>query len=178
MAWTDPSAGQTLTAAKVAELASYGVPIQAEKASATSRNTTTSPTADPELVIVLPANRTYDVRVALLVTAGNAAGDIRIAFGWTNTATVTYTGLGPVKTLASGTTGDGEFFSIGPDNTSTSTAVGYGASSTVTTVWADARVVTGGSNVTLSLLWSQDTSSATNSTLEAGSKMIARRANV
>jgi hypothetical protein len=178
MAWSDPSAGTTLTAAKVAELASYAVNIQAEKASPTSRNTTTSPAADPELVIVLPANRTYDVTAELIVTAGNAAGDIRVAFGWTNTATVTYTGLGPVKTLASGSTGDGEFFAIGPDNTTTTTAVGYGASTTATAVWIRARVVTGGSNVTLSLLWAQDTSSGTDSTVAAGSKMVARRANV
>jgi hypothetical protein len=176
MPWTDVSAGQTLTAAKLNELASYAVPIQAEKASATSRASTTTPTADPELAIVLPANRTYDIDLVLLVTAGNAAGDIRIAFGWTNTATVTYTGLGLIKTLASGSTGDAEMFAIGPDATTSTTAVGYGASTTTTSVVAFARVVTGGSNVTLSLLWSQDTSSGTNSTVEAGSKMIARRA--
>jgi hypothetical protein len=177
MAWSNPSAGTTLTAAKVAELASYAVPISAVKAGSTSRANTTSPTADPELVIVLPADQIYDVDVVLLATAGNAAGDIRVALGWTNTATVTITGIGPIKTLASGTTGDAEFFSAGPDATTPSTAIGYGASTTVTTLWLKARVVTGGSAVTLSLLWSQDTTSGTNSVVEAGSKMVARRSD-
>lgn len=178
MAWSDPSAGQKLTAAKIAELASYAVPIQAEKAGNTSRDTTTSPAADPELVLVLPANRTYDVELALIVTAGNAAGDIRVALGWSNTATVTYTGLGLVKTLASGSTGDAEMFALAPDAATSTTAVGYGASTTATSVEIRARVVTGGSAVTLSLLWSQDTSSGTPTVLGTGSKMVARRANV
>lgn len=178
MPWTPTAAGQTLTAAKLEDLASYAVPVQAEKAGDTSRNTTATVAADPDLVVVLGANRTYDVDAVLIVSsAANAAGDFRVAWGWTNTATVTFTAQGLTAALASGTIGDMETVASAPDGTTPSAEVTVGASTTRTTVVLPVRVVTGGSSVTLSLLWAQQASNANNTTLGAGSKIVARRAS-
>lgn len=176
MPWTPTAAGQTLTAAKVEDLASYAVPVQAAKAGDTSRNTTATAAADPDLVLVLPANRTYVVEAVLHVSsAANAAGDFRVSYSWTNTATVYVSGHALVNTLASGTTGDLEAVAQAADSTSPSADVNYGASTSRNTVTVWARVTTGGSNVTLTLQWAQQTSNANNTTLHAGSQLTAHR---
>jgi hypothetical protein len=177
--YTLPVAGQTITAALWAELASYAVPITAYKAGDTNRASTITSTADPDLVIVLPANRTYEVEITMYVTsAANAAGDFRFALGWTNTATVTLGGHGIHISVASGSSADLEALGIAADTTTPTSDIGIGASTTRTTVKGWATVVTGGSNVTLSLLWAQASSNANNTTLLTGSSIVARRANV
>lgn len=177
MAWTPTSAGQTLTATKVEDLASYGVPIQAVKAGDTARSLDATSTADPDLVIVLPANRTYMVEAILHESsAANAVGDFRTAAGWTNTATVTVAAIGlNAAGLASGSIGDAEAVAQAADSTSPTGDISYGASTTRNTVVRWFRVVTGGSNVTFSLLWGQQTSNASATTLHAGSSLTARR---
>jgi hypothetical protein len=179
MPYTLPSAGQTITAAMWAELASYAVPISAYKAGDTVRVSTATATADPDLVIVLPANRTYDVEITMYVTTEtNAAGDFRFGLGWTNTAAVTYGVQGLHISLASGSSGDLEAVGYAPDSTTPVTETAIGASTTRCVVKAWATVVTGGSNVTLSLLWAQVFSNADDTILRAGSSIVARRANV
>lgn len=82
-------------------------PVSATKAAATSRNTTVSNLADPDLSIPLLAGATYNLLLQLyLSSAANAAGDFRGAFSWTGTASVTVGGLGLVTGLASGGSGD------------------------------------------------------------------------
>lgn len=176
MPYTPPSAGQTITAAMWAELASFAVPVQAVKAGDTSRNTTTTATADPDLVIVLPANRTYLVDASLsVISAANAAGDFKCGFEWTNTATLYVLGWGlSAAGLASGSITDLEAVAQTVSSTPT-IAIAYGASTTPTAVLRRVRVVTGGSNVTLSMTWAQQTSNGNNTTLQAGSSITARR---
>jgi hypothetical protein len=165
--YTLPVAGQTITAALWAELASYAVPITAYKAGDTNRASTITSTADPDLVIVLPANRTYEVEITMYVTsAANAAGDFRLG------------GHGIHISVASGSSADLEALGIAADTTTPTSDIGIGASTTRTTVKGWATVVTGGSNVTLSLLWAQASSNANNTTLLTGSSIVARRANV
>lgn len=178
MPYTPPSAGVTWTAAMVADLASYAVPIRAEKAGDTSRASTAVSAADPDLVIVLPASRTYDVEITMHVTsAANAAGDFRFGLGWTNTATVTLGGHGLHIALASGTSADLEALAYVPDTSTPTGDIGVGASTTRTVVKGWATVVTGGSNVTLSLLWAQAASNVNNTTLLTGSSIVARRSS-
>lgn len=180
MAWSDPSAGTTLTAAKVAELATYAVPIEASKASdsaALASDATLN--ADPDLVIVLPASRTYDVDGWMIhSSAANAAGDIQFGWSWTNTATVTMYGLGPHNSMASGSQSDVESIARAADTTSPTAGTPYGASTTPTNSHIRARVVTGASPVTLTLNWAQATSNVSGTTLHAGSYISARRVNV
>lgn len=178
MPWVPTSAGQTLTAAKFEDLASYAVPITAVKASDTSVNTDGTVNSDPELVIVLPANRTYDIEVVIHATsAANAAGDLRVAYAWTNTATVTRGGDGLALALASGTSADLNAPALAADTTSPTSDLTYGVSTTRTVVREVLTVVTGGTAVTLTLQWAQETSNANNTTVLTGSKMIARRSS-
>lgn len=176
MAWTPTAAGQTLTSAKLEDLASYGVPLHVHKSSDLSRNNDGTSTADPDLVVVLLANRTYVVEAILHESsAANAAGDFRAAWGWTNTATVYIGALGlNAAGLASGTIADVEAVAQ-VVTVSPSTGIAYGASTSRNTVIRKALVVTGGSNVTFTLLWGQQTSNGNNTTLHAGSSMTARR---
>jgi hypothetical protein len=180
MTWTDPSAGQTLTAAKLAELATYSVRIEASKASDSPALTSDATlNADPDLVIVLPANRTYDVDGWMIhSSAANAAGDIQFGWSWTNTATVTMYGLGPHNSMASGSQSDLESIARAADTASPTAGTPYGASTTSTNTHLRARVVTDASAVTLTLNWAQATSNASGTTLHAGSYISARRANV
>lgn len=179
MAWADVSAGQIATATKFNELATYGVPIEASKASGTARTSTATPAADPDLVIVLPANRTYDVEYWWIVSsAANAAGDFQAQWAWTNTATLTVVGLGPHNSLASGTQSDLESIARLADSATTTTATPYGASTTPADIYGSVRVVTGASAVTLTVEWAQQASNANATTLNAGSYIKARRANV
>lgn len=176
MAWTPTAAGQTLTSAKLEDLASYGVAIQAVKGADTSRNTTATATADPDLVIVLPANRVYLVDASLsVISAANAAGDFKCGFEWTNTATLYVLGFGlSAAGLASGSITDLEAVAQAVSSTPT-IAIAYGASTTPNSVLRRVRVVTGGSAVTLSMTWSQQNSNGSNTTLQAGSSLTARR---
>lgn len=180
MAYSDPAAGTTVTAAMWAEQSSYGVPICVAKAIDTGRTSDATSTADPELAIVLPANRTYEVEAVLhYSSAANAAGDFRTAVGWTNTATVTVAAFGlNAAGLASGSIGDLEAVAQAADATSPTGDISYGASTTRNTVVRWFRVVTGGSNVTFSLLWGQQTSNVNATTLLTGSSLTGRRANV
>lgn len=175
MAWTDVSAGQIMTATKFNELASYAVPITAEKTSGTARiNNTIS--ADPELVVVLPANRTYDIDLLMRISsAANAAGDFQYRWAWTGTADVTVYNMGVHNAIASGSQSDLESISYAVDSSTPSSATPLGASTTTTSSLAKARVVTGGSSVTLTLEWAQSSTNANATTLDTGSTLTARR---
>lgn len=176
MPWVPTSAGQTLTAAKMEDLASYGVVITATKTSDTNTPSDATVNNDSELVLVLPANRTYDIEVVLHASsAANAAGDLRVTYAWTNTATLTRGVAGLVNSLASGFSGDFTAFALAADTTSPAAELIFGVSTTRTMIREFLTVVTGGSSVTLTLQWAQETSNANNTTLHAGSKMIARR---
>lgn len=178
MAWTPTSAGQTLTAAILNDLGTYASEIQAEKASDSPALTSDATlNADPDLVIVLPANRTYDVTGWMIhSSAANAAGDIQFSWSWTNTATVTMYGLGPHNGIVSGSQSDLESIARAADSSSPTTASPYGSSTTPINTHLRARVVTGGSAVTLTLNWSQASSNVNGTTLHAGSMISARRA--
>lgn len=176
MPWADFTAGQTLTAAKLNELASYAVPISATKASDTSRNTTASPSSDPELSIVLPANATYEWSADCLVSsAANAAGDFRIRMAWTNTATVTWRAMGLDISLASSTAGTVNAAGTAGDATSPTSDVTFGASTAVSAPRLFGEITTGGSPVTLTVEWAQSASNANNTSLLIGSRLWARR---
>lgn len=175
MAWTDVSAGQIALASKFNELASYAVQIAASKASGTSRTNNTI-TADPDLVLVLPASRTYWVEGSLRISsAANAAGDFQYRWAWTNTATVTIYNSGPHNSIASGSQSDLESISYAADSATASSATPFGASTVSNTVKIWAQVVTGGSPVTLTFEWAQSATNANATTLDVDSMITARR---
>lgn len=158
------------------EVDSYARPITATKAVDTGPRVNNTKSADPELAITLPANRTYVVQGWFLVSsASNAAGDFACGWQWTNTATVTATGLGLHNSLASGSQADVEGIGYGPDATTPSQSQPYGASTTPTGIFVSARVVTGTSAVVLTVEWAQANTNASGTTLLTGSHIVARR---
>lgn len=174
MAFTSlPLALDELTAAKLEALITELRPVSAVKSADTSRNTTTTFSADPHLALNLSAGRTYHIIGNLYLTsAANAAGDFQYRWAWTNDMNVRMGGIGAVDTLASGSSGDGQFARNQSDTTSPTNALSYGVSTTGTNVLVTARVLVTTAG-TLTLNWTQLSSNANNTTLEAGSWLTA-----
>jgi hypothetical protein len=162
--------GQKVTAARL----NRRLPVTAAKLGNTSIAGSLSVAADPDLVLTLKANTTYDIHGLLLVTsAADNTGDFRRGWSWTNTATVTVGGAGGVNTITTGTSGSGEWVAKDPDSTSPSEQnVTYLASTTPSGVTVNDRIVVSTSDVTLTLTWAQATASGT-TTLRAGSFITA-----
>lgn len=176
MAFTTlPAAGVTLTASTLSALITELRPITASKATTTSRNTTTTDTADPDLVLAVAVSRTYDIKGVLLVSsAANAAGDFKHSFSFPTGATFTLTAIGVHDALASSSSGDGQFGSNDLlDATSPTGSLSYGASTSPTGIQVEARLVTGSTAGNLTLLWSQLSSNANNTNLLGGSWLTA-----
>ena len=157
------NAGTTPTATVLNEM----LPLEAMKAASTSRTSTTTLTADPDLTFALEANAAYDFELELLYNGGtNGSSDLKFAFagpsGWALTFGAMITGI-PLGVA-----------SIGGTEGSTVT-VGTGGTSTPLYTRLSGRLVTSGTAGSLTLTWAQNTSSGTATTLTAGSKMRARR---
>jgi hypothetical protein len=148
------------------------------KASATSRNTTVARVADPELTLSLPANSTWDFEVHLFLTsAANAAGDIGVEVSYPSLATVEFGPMGLANSLASGATADvNGGTATSNDTTSPSGAVAFGVSTVMTLALLFGRIALGATAGSLTVNWAQDSSNGNNTTVNIGSKLIARRA--
>lgn len=163
------SVGQIITAERL----NRRNPVTATKPGNTSAAADATVNADPDLVLVLQPDTTYDLTGLLLVTsAADNTGDFRRAWSWTNTATVTQGGAGGVNTITTGSSGSGEWLAIDPDSSSPNNSSTYVASTTVTGVSVNDRIVCGSDPVTLTVTWSQATASGT-TTLRAGSFVTA-----
>lgn len=173
---TPPPAGAKLRASVLSSLVTETRPISAEKASATSRNTTVTNTADPDLSIALPASSTWDLTAKLLLSsAANAAGDFKFEWQYPANATLTSTPLALVATLASGTSADVEAGATAPDATSPSSGHAFGCSTNIATALCTGRVTLGATAGNVLIAWSQQNSNGSNTTVNAGSSVTAVR---
>ena len=171
-----PSAGAKLRASVLSALITELRPVSAVKTSDTSRNTTTSRTADPDLSVAVPANSTWDYELLIVATsAANAAGDISIEMQYPSGATHMYGAHGVVDTLASGASADLFAGTDSRDNTSPSAALSFGLSTTFTSILVSGRVEIGATPGNLLLAWAQSASNANNSTVKNGSRLVAHR---
>lgn len=150
------------------ELASWQ-PLSASKPADTSRASVTSRTADPDLVIAMVANTTYDL-TALLIGSSNANGAGNFAGEWQypSDAVMSFTAHGLISTLASGTSADLQAGAVSLDATTPAGpfVVGLSTSLSGTVVTGRITVVTAGN---LTLAWAQNSSNINNSTLRGGS---------
>lgn len=164
------TAGMRLTAARLNRLN----PITAEKPGDTSRSSVTAKTADPDLVLALAINTTYEVRGLLIVTsAANAAGDFSYDWGFPANAVVSAGGVGLHNTLASGSQSDLEGVAYPLDASSPVGSLPYGASTSNSGISVNARVKMGSTAGNLELLWAQVASNANATTLKGGSFITA-----
>lgn len=170
-----PAAGAKLRGSVLNSLITEVRPVPAFKAATTSRNTTASPTADPDLVLALVASAVYDFEFVLgLSSAADAAGDFQSQFSYPADATVTVMSWGLTTALASGSVGDMEAVGRMLDAATPTTAINIGCSTTVTGYLIKGRIttVTAGN---LTLLWAQQASNGNNTNLLGGSYAVARR---
>ena len=154
----DPSAGMQVTTQGVMTLAGgltlggalsvsgVGQRRQVAKAGVTSRNTTVTPTDDPDLTLTVVANAVYEVRCVPVWT--NGGGGFRMCFNVPAAATMTWTDGG----------GSGLIL---PTTNATFTAS--------TGTEAVGRLVTGANAGSCTLQWAQSTSNAGATVLQAGS---------
>lgn len=157
--WT---AGEAGTASKLQDM----LPILKLKTALTSRASTTTNTADPDLVVTLRAGVTYRV-VLNAGVIGNAAGDFKCS--WTTTGTVAELsptvprGVRGMFTTGTDPRDTGNMRSDYATGTSTlATSFVYGTHATnVNFVEEVFFVQAGASGGTLTLAWSQGTSNAT-----------------
>lgn len=158
------SVGEVLTAA---DLNAWAVPLAVRKASATSRVSTATPSADPDLFLTVAANAVYKVELGLAYDA-DAGGDLKFQFSVPS----------GTMTLVHGSWLSGTAALFTDDQVVSEVIVpvtgGVGAG-TAAGVLGNYILAVGSTAGTLALQWAQGTSSATATILHANSYLIARR---
>lgn len=147
------------------------------KPSDTSRNTTTTLANDPHLALAL-ATGTYIIEMVCLVSSTSVTPDIKIAFGFSGTATGGWGSLsvngnamwGSMSAPNSQTARDLFAFN-GSDNDS----YGLSASPTNGNGFHTRGLIVVTATGTVTMMWAQNTSDAANTTLKAGSALTARK---
>jgi hypothetical protein len=158
-------AGKRLTAAAL----NAAIGLSAAKGGDTNRssaNTGTTLTADPDLTVAVLANTSYLVRFSLLYKgAATNTGDLKLSFSVPSGATLAGGFLGIANPLG---------VTILPVTSAASVLVSY-SNGTGNPLWCQvtANLVTSAAAGNLVLTWAQNTSSATSTTLMAGSSLQA-----
>lgn len=151
--------------------------VNATKPGDTNRASTVTRTADPDLVLALPASSTWEwVAVLFIASAANAAGDFSHEWQFPANATVSNGQMaldpalpsGAIASLNAGPTGRG-------DTTSPTLNFDSGASLLGSTVLSFGRIILGVTAGNLTLAWAQLASNVNNTTLLTASYVTARR---
>lgn len=167
------ASGEKLTAAKLNSF----MHITVEKTTQTGRSSTTTTAVDPDLVLPLLTDYTYDFRFQLyLSSATNAAGDWKGNLAFPSGALCTYSGHSVADTLASSYTDN---LTAGPtsrrDTTSPGLDLTYGCSTSGTLAVITGRITMGSTAGDLSLYWAQSSSNANETRVLEGSAATAWR---
>lgn len=157
-AWT---AGQRVTAALLTAMQ----PIVVVKSSDTARTSTTTLAADPHIVVPVSASATY-LLDGYIEFDGIFGGTGDIKFDWTIPAGATLR-WGPLGNASGDTTQ--KYAANSAANSSVLTAGTYGTGGTRSAASPRGYVTVGGTAGNLQLRWAQNTSSATATTVYAGS---------
>lgn len=133
----------------------------AYKTSDTSRTSTTTLTADPNLAVSVVANAVYLVNLYVAHTY-DAACDMK--FSWSGPAGATMTNWMAAWRTVDGTETSGSFASI-----STSVPLQSASGSFTQPVWAHGLLIVSSTAGTFSFTWAQNTSSVNAATVKSGS---------
>ena len=148
------------------------LPIAVVKPSDTGRISDTTQAPDPDLVIPLLANSTYEVDMVLFYDGGAGGspneGDIRYTF------TIPSGASGQIATARQDTSGD--FVGAGAYNWTDSVVAQTVGVGTILCIPIKGYLIIGGTAGNLTFEWAQATSaSGANTHVKAGSYMVARR---
>jgi hypothetical protein len=166
---------QVLTAASMNRFLSLAV-FKSVTQSVTSSTTLVN---DTELTLSLPAGGTYLVKVCLIV-GGAQAGDFKCAYTTTGTLTLsgarTCTGPSQNTTDASGTAAAAVTVGVNQQRGgfTLATVLSYGTDGGLNCLVEESFILTTTTASTVTLQWAQLASSATATTVAAGSYMIAQ----
>lgn len=160
-----------------ADMLNAGSPNVYAKSSSTSRSSATTVSDDPELQGIALDVGTYEIELLMIFNqaASAAAPGIRTQWGFTGTWNAPFriiSGIGNTNTASPevATVYNGRSFQTSSAATYTSAGSAF---ATVREVTAQAVVTVAGS---LSLQWAQNSSVASNTTVQAGTAFIVRRA--
>lgn len=154
-------AGQRLTA----DLARQMIPFFAIKSTTTSRASTTTLSADPDLVVSLPAAGTWMYELWLNYTGGTlGSSDLKVRMNYSGTSTFDVFGVHGINT-----TSTSQFTAAGGTAAGGGLAVGTSGGNFFTVIIGGSLVAT--TTGDLSLQWAQNTSSATSTNVRQGSQM-------
>lgn len=162
--WT-PTAGLELTAAEMVQL----MPITAVKLSDVAQASTTTLVNDAALFIPVAANASYEVSMFVIYTQGTVG---QLKFGWSapSGATFDWTCLGLVISVTAADNGSYTAQALTVSDTKT-----VGGASTNTVLQVSGRLVTSSTSGTLNMKWAQSASSATGTSVKAGSFIVGRQ---
>ena len=162
-------AGSRLTASAVNE---YLVNTRyATKPGDTSRASTTTLTADPDLSVAVDASKSYWLDILILYTAASGSGDFKYTFG-APTGAVFY---GTAVVIAADTLVAAFTYSPSGGATISTTELVVSAGSGAIPVRLSGVLTTSTTAGNLALSWAQNTSSGTATVVKAGSYMCLRR---
>lgn len=159
------SVGQVLASSDVN---SWFVPIVVVKPADTPRNSTTSMTNDPDLVLPLKAGCKYEIR-GVIFYDGPSAGSSDIQWTWTIPSGSAGKYWNTRQTVSGAFAGAFSWFWTDNPNANTN-----GVGSTMTLPF-EGILSMGSSDGNLRFLWAQNTSNATNTHVQNNSYLIARR---
>lgn len=159
-------AGQTI---KAAELNAW-LPRFVVKAGSEPRTNNTTPSADADLIMTVPAGTAWHLMYRLYLAGGT--GDWKGNLSWTNTATVSYSILGPGTGAAANA--NAADVAVGPttrlDTASPGLDMICGTIGAGSMLELEARVAAAaGADVVVTLNWAQNVSDATASQILNGS---------
>lgn len=159
-------AGQRFTAAVAASM----LPLDAAKTASTSRASTTTTSADPDLQITVAASAEY-VLEAYIRYSGFNGGDLKFRF----TAPGTPNGSAGARTMELADTAATDASSALRLPFNADKSIGCISTTTAQVIQFRGRLITSSTAGTFSFDWAQDTSNATATIIEADSWMSLRR---
>lgn len=128
---------------------------------------------DDHLSFAIPQAGSYVFELYLdVVSAANAAGDIKVGFAFPS-GTLRFSGQGPDVGLAAGAVQTGQWFTH-LSATSGVSNINFGCSTTTVTVQIHGLLIATAAG-TLQTMWSQDASNANATTVKAGSHMTIKQ---
>lgn len=168
------SSGSKARASRFNAMITYMTRLHASKPADTPRFSTTSRTADPDLVVAMAASTTYDMEALLVGTSEvNAGGHFSAEWQYPSDAILTFTAHGLLSSLGSGTSADLQAGAISQDGTSPAGpfVMGLSTSPSGILVVGTITTVTAGN---LTLAWAQSALNVNDSILKAGSRVTLR----
>lgn len=122
---------------------------------------------DDELFIALEANKTYEISGHLVFITTTSAIDAKVALTCPAGATITWSAIGMDPAVAAGNTGSGTW----TGSVASGGTIPVGVSSAYTPVLISGTIAVGATAGNLQLQWAQNTATAANLTLKAGSNL-------